>query len=138
MRTKYLIKDISELLDLNPKTIRFYEDEGIIPKAKRNKSNYRVYTTHDVNRIAFVKKARALGISIEDIKKIIAIREGGELPCCTVISILERNEKELEEKIQEMQNFKDKISHVIKNFKENIKVGKNGEICGLIENLFQE
>ena len=46
--------------------------------------------------------------------------------------------KELEEKIQEMQNFKDKISHVIKNFKENIKVGKNGEICGLIENLFQE
>ncbi|MEK7432825.1 MAG: MerR family transcriptional regulator [Cyanobacteriota bacterium] len=137
MRTKYLIKDISEQLELNPKTIRFYEDEGIIPKAKRNKSNYRVYTTHDVNRISFVKKARALGFSIEDIKKILAIRDGGEFPCCTVISILENNDKELEKKIKEMQDFKHKIEGVIKTFKDNIKLGKDGEICGLIENLFE-
>lgn len=138
MTKKVLIKDISKELNLNPKTIRFYEEIGIIPKAKRNESNYRVYTAKDVERIAFVKKARLLGFSIEDIKKIIEIRETGNYPCCTVINILEKQEKELEKRIEEMIEFKTKLTDITKTFKENIKVGEKGQICGLIEILFKD
>ena len=138
MKDEILIKEISEKLDINPKTIRFYEDINLIPKAKRNGSNYRVFSDKDIERISFVKKARTLGLSIEDIKKIIAIREGGDLPFPAVIDILEEQEKQLEIRIREMISFKEKISKVTKNFKENLSVCEQGKICGLIEILFTE
>jgi DNA-binding transcriptional MerR regulator len=133
-----LIKDIAEKLDLNPKTIRFYEDIGLIPKPQRNQSNYRIYSEDDIKTLSFVKKARSLGISTQDIKKIINLRKKGTLPCCTVIGILEKEEKDLEQKIQEMILFKEKISRTVKSFKENIEKGSEGKICGLIEQLFEE
>lgn len=133
-----LIKDISAKLDLNPKTVRFYEDIGLIPKPKRNESNYRIYSEDDLKILSFVKKARTLGISTQDIKKIINLRKKGTLPCCTVISILEKEEQDLEQKIQEMIAFKEKLSQTVKSFKENIEKGADGKICGLIEQLFEE
>ncbi len=138
MKKALLINDISKQLDMNTKTIRFYEDIGLIPKAKRNESNYRVYTNKDIERISFVKKSRSLGFSIEEIKKIIKIREDGTLPHETVINTLEEQKKNLDQRIKEMVLFKDKLTNVIENFKNNLDVCQQGKICGLIEPLFLE
>lgn len=138
MENTLLIKELADRLDINPKTIRFYEEEGIIPKAKRSENNYRYYTEEDFKRLAFIKKARNLGMSINEIKEIFKIRETGEMPCCTVVSMLERHEKEIQEKINEMIKFKEKISQTIGNFRKNMDIGEKGEVCGLIENLFTD
>lgn len=138
MGNQLLIKEVADQLDLNPKTIRFYEDIGLIPKAVRNGSNYRVYSENDVKRLNFVKKARALGLSIDNIKNIISIKEEGHYPCHSVISLLEKESADLEEKINEMKKFKSKLDSCIELFRHKFHVGKDGEICGLIEHLFEE
>jgi MerR family Zn(II)-responsive transcriptional regulator of zntA len=132
-----LIKELSKKLDMNPKTIRFYEDIGVIPKAERNVSNYRIYTQNDVKRLGFVKKARELGLTIENIKNIMSIREKGNLPGNEVVDLLEKESVDLEQKIKEMIAFKEKLDKCIKNFKKNINVCSSGDICGLIEILFE-
>lgn len=130
-----LINDISKKLGINSKTIRFYEDIGLIPKPKRNESNYRVYSNEDIETLSFVKKSRELGFSIEEIKNIIKIRENGDLPKDVVIQTLEEQKSTLEKRIKEMIVFNDKLSKVIDNFKNNEHVCKKGKICGLIEIL---
>lgn len=137
MENNLLIKELAQKLDITPKTIRFYEDEGVIPKAKRADNNYRYYTEDDYKRLKFIKKARALGMSIEEIKKIFEIREKGNMPCCTVVSMLERHLIETEKKIQELTEFKNNLSNTIDKFKNNMNVGEKGEVCGLIEDLFE-
>ncbi|MFN8578890.1 MAG: heavy metal-responsive transcriptional regulator [Candidatus Sericytochromatia bacterium] len=137
MENNLLIKELAQKLDITTKTIRFYEDEGVIPKAKRADNNYRYYTEDDYKRLKFIKKARALGMSIEEIKKIFEIREKGNMPCCTVVSMLERHLIETEKKIQELTEFKNNLSNTIDKFKNNMNVGEKGEVCGLIEDLFE-
>ncbi|MBC7473457.1 MAG: MerR family transcriptional regulator [Candidatus Sericytochromatia bacterium] len=138
MEEKLLIKDLCKLLDMNPKTVRFYEEIGVLPKAARNELNYRVYTKNDLKRLSFVKKARTLGLSIENIKNIIRIREEGKYPHDKVIDLLEAESKDLEQKIKDMIMFKEKLDKCIINFKEHIDVCKTGDICGLIEILFDQ
>ncbi len=137
MENTLLIKELAQRLDISPKTIRFYEEEGVIPKAKRSENNYRYYTEDDFKRLNFVKKARALGMSIEEIRKIFDIREKGNMPCCTVVSMLEKHLNDTEKKIEELTEFKNNLSNTINKFKKNMDVGEQGEVCGLIENLFE-
>lgn len=136
MENTLLIKELAQMLDISPKTIRFYEEEGVIPKARRNESNYRYYTDDDYKRLKFIKKARALGMSIEEIRKIFEIRENGNMPCWTVVSTLEKHLRETEKKIEELVSFKNNLSNTIDKFKNNMEIGEEGEVCGLIEHLF--
>lgn len=131
------IKEIAEKLDMNPKTIRFYEEIGVIPKAERNASNYRIYSQEDLKRLSFIKKARTLGLSIDDIKNIIDIKEKGNLPGHQVINLLEKESADIENKIREMTQFKNKLDQCIINFKQNIDICCSGDYCGLIESLFE-
>jgi DNA-binding transcriptional MerR regulator len=137
MENTLLIKELAKRLEISPKTIRFYEEEGVIPKAKRAENNYRYYTEDDFKRLNFIKKARALGMSIEEIRKIFDIREKGNMPCCTVVSMLEKHLNDTEKKIEELTEFKNNLSNTINKFKKNMDVGEQGEVCGLIENLFE-
>ena len=137
MKSNLLINELAKEVDLTPKTIRFYEEIGIIPKPERNESNYRIYKQEDIKKIAFVKKSRDLGLSLEEIKSIMDIREKGNYPCNTVIDLMENQIISLEIKIKEMTEFKETLKKSVVNFKEHIDVGKKGNICGLIENLFE-
>ena len=64
------------------KTIRYYEEVGVLPRAPRNGSGYRQYSPADVDRLVFVRRARALGVSLADLKALV-----GELGAerCAVI-----------------------------------------------------
>ena len=64
------------------KTIRYYEEVGVLPRAPRNGSGYRQYSPADIDRLVFVRRARALGVSLADLKALV-----GELGAerCAVI-----------------------------------------------------
>ena len=58
------------------KTIRYYEHVGVLPRAPRNESGYRQYSRADVDRLMFVRRARALGLSLADLKALVGDLEG--------------------------------------------------------------
>lgn len=75
------IGEAARHLGINPKTIRYYEEIGLIPEAQRNRSGFRVYSQAEIDRLAFILRARALDFSLDDIGEILALRERGVAPC---------------------------------------------------------
>lgn len=62
-------------------TVRFYEKEGLLPKAKRSLSGYRLYEPEIAERILFIKKAQHLGLKLDEIKEILELSDRSRCPC---------------------------------------------------------
>jgi DNA-binding transcriptional MerR regulator len=71
------IRRAAELAGLTPKTVRFYEDSGLLPAAARSDSGYRLFSTSDVRRLRLIRRAKILGLPLADIKELadLAFRE---------------------------------------------------------------
>lgn len=94
---------------VNSKLIRHYESLGLIPKAGRSSSGYRIYKETDVHMLAFVKTARGLGFPMKEIKKLLSLwknktRTSSEVKSLTLLHI-----KSLEDKIAELQSMADAL-----------------------------
>ncbi len=73
-----------------PKTIRYYEDVGLLRPSRRSESNYRLYDNDTLERLAFVRRAQGLGLRLTDIKRILEISDEGRVPCDHVIGLVDR------------------------------------------------
>ena len=66
-------------------TIRFYERRGLLPSPPRKESGYRLYGQADLKRLLFIRQAKALGFSLDEIRTILRMRERGQCPCASVL-----------------------------------------------------
>ena len=84
------------------KTIRYYEDVRLLPKAARTASGYRLYSPDAVDRLQFIKKAQSLGLRLGDIKEILELADRGRCPCGHVQRLLKLCLQELNRKIADL------------------------------------
>ena len=91
-------------------TVRFYERAGLLPQAARTASGYRTYGDADVERLRFVRRAKALGFSLDEIAELLklAAGQGGR---AGVKALAERRLRDLEKKIRELTVFRDALAH---------------------------
>lgn len=94
---------LAELLGLNPRTIRYYEQIGLIPAAARTGAGYRDYGESDRQRLDFVRRSRHLGFSLEEIGEILQLRDGGQAPCEYVRGRLDARLDEIDGRIRELR-----------------------------------
>lgn len=87
------------------KTIRYYEDIGVLAEADRTPSGYRDYDDPAIDRLAFVRAAQAVGLTLGEIRQVVALRERGETPCTHAVELLERRADEIEGRIAELQRL---------------------------------
>ncbi len=99
------IGELAEEVGVDPPTIRYYESIGVLPEPERTPSGYRAYAPADVERVRFVTLARSLGLHLDDIRQILALRDRGEAPCRFVRSILDRQVEAVEERILQLQEL---------------------------------
>ena len=130
------IGEAARQLGINPKTIRYYEEIGLIPEAQRNQSGFRVYSQAEIDRLAFILRARALDFSLDDIHEILALREQGEAPCLYVTGLVQQRISEIDAKILALNQLRHELEDVQQMAQalpeENI-INKDC-ICHLIEN----
>ena len=103
------IGQLADAVGINPRTIRFYEDIGLLPEPQRLPSGYRDYTEEDRARLIFVRTAQRLGLPLADITEIMAFKERGEAPCGYVRSVLARQLSELDERILELVALREQL-----------------------------
>jgi DNA-binding transcriptional MerR regulator len=77
----------------------------LLPEPQRKDSGYRVYSESDLKRLLFIRQAKSLGFSLDEIRDILRMREHGHCPCCEVVSIAERHLRAVEQQLQQLSKF---------------------------------
>ncbi|PLZ89668.1 heavy metal-responsive transcriptional regulator [Fischerella thermalis CCMEE 5198] len=97
------VGEVSHKLGLNPQTLYFYERIGLIPKPRRTESGYRLYEETDIERLAFITRAKALGLTLDEIKEVLLLQNGEAPPCHEIHSKLVSKVSQIEEAIAQLQ-----------------------------------
>jgi len=94
---------------LEATAIRFYEKQGVLPGPERTDSGYRDYSDEDVDLLRFVRRARNLGIPLDDVREIVELRTRGQVPCEVVRRAIAREATAIEFRIAELQVLRDEF-----------------------------
>jgi DNA-binding transcriptional MerR regulator len=126
------IGDLAKQTDVSVGSLRYYETLGLITPTQRGDNGYRYYTNAAVSQVQFIKKAQALGFSLDEIRQILAVRHGGQPPCALVQELLHQKIIHLQAQIEKMSLFKTELETYRQEWSVMPPTEKSGEICPLI------
>ena len=131
------IGELAARFGLNPKTIRYYEEIGLLPRAGRSDSGYRHYDERDVERLGFIRRAKTLGLALDEIRDILKVEAGGELPCGQVLDLIEMKIGVINQRMAELETFRTELSTLRATWTDqDASVRRRGTsacICPIIE-----
>ena len=118
-------------------TLHYYERLGLLQKPKRSASNYRLYSPEAVRRVRFIKKAQAVGLTLEEAKQILELKDRGHVPCRKVAELGEKHFAEIDARLAQLRTYRRTLGKALREWrKENATERKcAGEFCDLIERL---
>jgi Cu(I)-responsive transcriptional regulator len=121
---------VAKASGVNAKLIRHYESIGVIPKAGRTESGYRSYTEADVHILSFVRRARGLGFSMQEIKKLVGLWRNKSRASAEVKALALQHVKALDEKILELEAMSKSLKQLARNCH-----GDHRPDCPILEGL---
>lgn len=124
------IGEASARSGISAKMIRHYETLGLILPAARNESNYRDFSDKDVNDLRFIRRARLLNFSMEEIGRLLSLWRDGSRPSREVKAMAEKHLEALDARIQEMQAMADTLRHLA-----HACAGDDRPDCPILEDL---
>jgi Cu(I)-responsive transcriptional regulator len=124
------IGELAKSSGVNAKMIRHYESIGVIPKANRTQSGYRRYSENDVHVLRFVKRARGLGFTMPEIKKLVGLWRNKQRASREVKSLALSHLKDLETRINELQE----MASALRNLAQHCH-GDQRPDCPILEGL---
>lgn len=130
----FQINELSKHANVSTKTIRYYEDVGLLTSPVRDSNNYRLYDERDVERLRFIRSARALHFSIEEIAQVLSTLDRHETPCNHVVELLRKHLSEIEARIQDLEKLKEELTNLYetgKDLPEDIQM--QSCVCHLIK-----
>lgn len=124
------IGDVSRESGVSTKMIRYYEQIGLIPPADRTEVGYRVYRDNDVHTLRFIRRARDLGFSMNQLTQLMALWSDRHRASADVKRIAREHIAELEKKIQELRAMTDALKHLAEHCH-----GDHRPECPILEDL---
>ncbi len=106
------IQQASRQSGMPAKTIRFYEDIGLVRPAARSANGYRQFSDTDVRTLKFIHRARKLGFSVEDIQKLLSLWQNKKRASADVKKLALAHVNEIEARIRELDSVKHAILHL--------------------------
>ncbi|MFQ4140059.1 heavy metal-responsive transcriptional regulator [Nodosilinea sp. PGN35] len=128
------IGDVARQTGVAVGALRYYESLGIL-SSQRGDNGYRYYSPEAVHQVQFIKKAQALGFSLEDVGDVLNVHQRGDVPCEFVRSLLQDKIQQLEAQIQQMTAFKADLEEYRDRWAEAQPRPQPGDICPLIETV---
>lgn len=130
------IGEIAKHSGLPIKTIRYYTDIGLLtPHVARSPTGYRLYESSVLNRLAFIRRTQALGLSLTEIHDILKIHDQGELPCGQVKQYLETKVAEIGAQIQQLELLRREVQGILSGWQEPLPTAYQEQtICPNLKN----
>ncbi len=114
-------------------TIRFYEREGLLPIANRTDANYRTYGPEHVKRLGLIRRCRALDMSLDEIRALLAIWDGPSGPCNRVNALIDTHIEHVHSRIRELEGLRQELQAL----RERCELPSGLQNCGILEGLLE-
>ena len=126
------IGEIAGQAGLPAKTLRFWEDQGLVPAPARTATGYRDYDPAILERLAFIRHAQAAGLTLEHIRQVLGIRDSGQPPCVHVAALIARRLGEVEARLAELARARDQLAALARRAAAQDPAGCQG-YCSIID-----
>jgi MerR family copper efflux transcriptional regulator len=127
------IQEASRQSGMPPKTIRFYEQIGLVPPAARSANGYRQFSKTDVRMLKFIHRARKLGFSVENIQKLLSLWHDKKRASADVKKLALAHVSEIEARIRELESVKQAVLDLAEHCH-----GDDRPECPIIDELADE
>jgi len=127
-----LIGNVAKSSGVPIKTIRYYEELGLLKSSARTEGGFRLFNSDVLERLHFIKRAQSLGLSLSEIKEFLNVHDGGELPCEHIKIKLEDKIKAIDEQIRQLLILRQELSGLVSGW-ETIPENPEKTICPIIE-----
>lgn len=125
------IGKVAERTGVKVPTIRFYEEEGLIAAPRRSTNGRRAYSETDVERLTFIRHARALGFDLNDVRSLLDLTDHPDRSCGEADAIAKRHLNVVEARIAQLTQLKQELSRIVRSCAGGKKAGQ----CRVIEAL---
>jgi len=124
---------LSKHTDTNIETIRYYERVGLLPAPARTAGGYRPYGTDQLKRLSFIRRARALGFSLAEVRKLLTLSDQRRRPCAEVRVVAAAHLEDVKGKIADLRQ----MERVLKETVARCNAG-SGSHCPMIDALYTD
>lgn len=111
---------LAHTAQLEAKTLRYYDRVGLVRPTRRTPAGYRLYEESAAYRLRFVLRAKALGLSLADIRRILAVRDEGAAPCRHVLDLVNTNLAKVESQIRDLQTLRTEMRRLQRTLKRRV------------------
>ncbi len=124
------IGTVAEKSGVPPKSIRYYESIGLIQPAERRPNGYRSYSPLDMRTLAFIKRARSLGFSVEEVRDLLDLWRDRSRRSSAVKALAAQHVEALERKIEELQSMRKALAELVRRCR-----GDSRPDCPILDDL---
>jgi DNA-binding transcriptional MerR regulator len=118
---------------VTPATVRYYARIGLLHPGRDAQNGYRRFTRDDLQRVVFVRKAQALGLTISDIRTILGRLEHGDSVCDMVVDMVQQRLEEIGRQCLELEASKARIERALADWSDRAPCPNDSNLCPLIE-----
>jgi DNA-binding transcriptional MerR regulator len=133
----FLPGELARIVGVSTDTLRHYERKGVLPKARRLNNGYRKYPPDSTERVRLIRRALAVGFTLDELAQFLKARDRGQAPCREVRALAEEKLAALEDRLKEMLSIRDEMRGMLKDWDGRLSGKKAGERAGLLESLAQ-
>lgn len=124
------VSELAAEFNVNPRTIRYYERIGLLSASTRTAAGYRLFSPRDRDRLRFILKAKATGLTLGEIREVLSLRRRGVVPCPTVLTLIDAKLAQIDRHVHALLEFRDELVGVQREAADG---NVDGCVCGLIE-----
>jgi MerR family transcriptional regulator, copper efflux regulator len=128
----FLIGQVTSLSGIPIRTIRYYESLGLLQSSGRTEGGFRQFSSDVLTRLAFIKRAQNLGLSLEEIRDILQVYDQGQPPCGEIKEKLQEKLLHIDQQIEQLLTLRSEIGELLSGWKNTGYQQKN-TICPIIQ-----
>jgi DNA-binding transcriptional MerR regulator len=131
----YRSGELAKLTGVSTDTLRHYERKGVLPPPARADNGYRVYPAEALPRVRLIRRALAIGFTLEELGPILSMRDHGRAPCRSVRALAAAKLEALEEQIRDLTLLRDELEEALHAWDVRLAATPEGAPAGLLEGL---
>jgi len=126
---------LAELAGVSTDTLRYYERQRVLPRPRRGANGYRQYPAEALQRVQLVRRALSIGFTLDELSRILKVRDDGGAPCEEVRSLAAQKLSNIETQLRDLTALRNDLRLTLKHWDARLARRTKSERIGLLESL---